>query len=66
MNIQDKGIIANAVIINLNEAVKAKNKKLCSENLHDQQIPLHGFSMLMDLMSMDDTEFNRIAKLAGV
>ncbi len=66
MNIEQKGSIAKGIISNLNEALRKQNKKLCEQNLFQEQKPLHGFEMLIKLVNLPDAELNKIAKAAGV
>ena len=66
MTKEQKSVIAGSIVNLLNEQVKKKNKKLCEENMHEKQTPLHGFEMLLNLTIISDSELNEIAKCAGV
>lgn len=62
----NKAIIINAIILRLNEALRAKNKKLCEGNLHSDQTPLHGFDMFLKLAFLPEPKLFEIAKAAGI
>lgn len=61
-----KGILINGIVRCLNEKITEDNKKLCKENLHNQQKTLHGFSMIVTMHSFIDSKIEEIAKLCGL
>ena len=66
MTSKEKGILINGIIIVLNEQLIKKNKQLCSENRHCDQIPLHGVDMFLCLAFKTDDEITNIAKHCGL
>ena len=66
MNATQKGILANGIIIVLNEHLEKENKRLCALNLHSEQKPLHGADMLFRLAYMEEAELNKVASACGL
>jgi hypothetical protein len=66
MNTTIKASLISNIIESLNAQIKAKNKKLCDENLHYKQLALHGGDMFLQLSFLSDNELNKIARAAGV
>ena len=61
MNPQDKGILINAIINYIGGEVKAKNKKLASENLHHKQEAFDAGEWFIKLAFMEDKAIKEIA-----
>lgn len=66
MSTSNKAIIINAIIYRLNELIAIDNKRLCEQNLHYKQKPLHGGDMFFTLAFLDDHELSKIASAAGI
>jgi len=63
---QQRALLINTIINTLNSAIKDKNAELCQHNLHQNQVPLHGFDMLLKLAVLTDSELLTIAKASGL
>jgi len=66
MTLERKGILIKGIINALNDEVKRKNEKLCNQNLHSEQTPLHGGDMFFKLAFMNDDAISEIAKKCGL
>ena len=66
MKTEKKATLINLIIQSLNETLRAKNKQLCKENLYSQQKPLHSGEMFLQLSFIQDSELEKIARVAGV
>jgi hypothetical protein len=66
MNTTIKASLISNIIESLNAQIKAKNKKLCDENLHYKQVALHGADMFLQLSFLGDSELNKIARAARI
>jgi len=61
-----KAILIDSIMSKLNEVLRERNKKLCANNLHSEQIPLHGSDMFFKLAFLSETKLHEIAKAAGL
>ena len=62
----NKGLLINAIILRLNEQIIESNKKLCAENLHSEQAPLHGGDLFLKLALLSEPDIQEIARAAGI
>ena len=62
MNTEAKRIYIDAIINHIGEHIKAKNKKLAAENLHDRQEPFDYGEWFIKLAFMDDETISHIVK----
>jgi hypothetical protein len=65
LRIEDKASMTAFIMDTLNKPILEHNKRLCSRNLWNEQVPLHGFDTWLKLAFMSDDEIRKLAKACG-